>query len=167
MAVRQLPDGRYAVESGSGATYVVDLEAGRCTCPDHAIRGARCKHLRRVAIEITRGRVPPPEGRPGCAVCGAPATTDAPPLCEDCRLEPGDLATDRETGKRVLVVAVVDRRADETPVPDHEHTVADHATNRDYDPGDPVVEAVYPDDLDGDGPPRRYRFPASRLERVA
>ena len=60
MAVRPLGDGRYVVESGSGGTYVVDLEAGRCSCPDHEIRGARCKHMRRVAIEITAGRLPTP-----------------------------------------------------------------------------------------------------------
>jgi len=60
MAVRALPDGRYAVESEGGATYVVDLDAGRCSCPDHEIRGTRCKHMRRVAIEITEGRIPAP-----------------------------------------------------------------------------------------------------------
>ena len=60
MAVRPLGDGRYVVESGSGGTYVVDLDRGRCSCPDHEIRGARCKHMRRVAIEITEGRVPTP-----------------------------------------------------------------------------------------------------------
>lgn len=167
MAVRRLPDGRYAVESGSGATYVVDLEGGRCTCPDHEIRGARCKHLRRVAIEITRGRVPAPDDSLACAVCGTPAATEAPPLCGDCRLEPGDLATDRETGQRVLVVGITDRRADETPVPEHGHAVAEHPTNRNYDPGAPVVEAVYVEALDGDRSPKRYAFPITRLERVA
>jgi hypothetical protein len=60
MAVRPLPDGRYAVDSGGAATYVVDLEAPRCSCPDHEIRGVRCKHMRRVAIEITRDRLPSP-----------------------------------------------------------------------------------------------------------
>lgn len=60
MAVRRLPDGRYAVETDSDTTYVVDLASGRCSCPDHEIRGAHCKHLRRVAIEITRGRLDPP-----------------------------------------------------------------------------------------------------------
>jgi len=60
MAVRPLGDGRYVVESAGDATYVVDLEAARCSCPDHEIRGARCKHLRRVAIEVTHGRLPAP-----------------------------------------------------------------------------------------------------------
>jgi len=63
MAVRLLPDGRYAVESERGATYVVDLDARRCSCPDHEIRGVRCKHMRRVAIEITAGRLPTPDER--------------------------------------------------------------------------------------------------------
>jgi hypothetical protein len=62
MAVRPLPDGRYAVESYA-TTYVVDLDAPRCSCPDHEIRGVRCKHMRRVAIEITRDRLPAPGDR--------------------------------------------------------------------------------------------------------
>jgi hypothetical protein len=61
MAVRPLGDGRYTVESERGATYVVDLDARRCSCPDHEIRGVRCKHMRRVAIEITEGRLPAPD----------------------------------------------------------------------------------------------------------
>ena len=61
MAVRPLGDGRYVVETARDATYVVDIEEARCSCPDHEIRGARCKHLRRVAIEITAGRLPTPE----------------------------------------------------------------------------------------------------------
>jgi len=63
MSARPLPDGRYAVESGNAATYVIDLDDPRCSCPDHEIRGVRCKHMRRVAIEITRGRLPPPDDR--------------------------------------------------------------------------------------------------------
>jgi hypothetical protein len=43
-----------------GDEYRVNLEAGTCECPDHEHRGARCKHLRRVAIEVTDGEVPPP-----------------------------------------------------------------------------------------------------------
>ena len=175
MAVRPLGDGRYAVDSESGATYVVDLDTGRCTCPDHEIRGERCKHVRRVAIEVTAGRVPAPdEQRVDCAACGAPilvrgaadASRDRPPhLCDDCALDPGDLAIDRETGERLLIVAVTDRRAADVEVPDAGHTVADHPTNRGYDPADPVVYAVYPASV-RDEPPRRYAFPISRLDRV-
>jgi hypothetical protein len=43
-----------------GDEYRVDLEAGRCECPDHEYRGARCKYLRRVAIAVTDDEVPPP-----------------------------------------------------------------------------------------------------------
>ncbi|MFB6174282.1 MAG: SWIM zinc finger family protein [Halobacteriales archaeon] len=163
MAVRRLPDGRYAVETDR-ATYVADLSTGRCTCPDHEIRGERCKHLRRVAIEVTAARVPPPE-RPACAACGAPAREGEPPLCADCRLDPGDPARDRETGGRVLVLAVRPERADAVELPGLGHTVAAHPTNAAYDPDDPVVEAVYTDAVDRT-PPRRYRFPRSRLERI-
>lgn len=60
MSVRRLPDGRYVIETDSGGTYVVDLEEALCSCPDHEIRKTRCKHLRRVAIEVTRGQVEPP-----------------------------------------------------------------------------------------------------------
>jgi len=50
-----------SVHSGnSGKERRVDVREGRCTCPDHEHRGARCKHLRRVAIEVTDGEVPPP-----------------------------------------------------------------------------------------------------------
>jgi len=72
MAVRPVGDGRYAVDSQSGATYVVDVPAGRCTCPDATIRGETCKHLRRVAIEITRGQTLPPDDGEGLATPSDP-----------------------------------------------------------------------------------------------
>lgn len=59
MAVAPLEDS-YLVETESGGSYVVDPVDGTCTCPDQRIRQEVCKHLRRVAIEITAGRVPPP-----------------------------------------------------------------------------------------------------------
>ena len=37
--------GLFRVENGRGKTYIVDLLAGTCTCPDHTFRGATCKHL--------------------------------------------------------------------------------------------------------------------------
>jgi hypothetical protein len=43
-----------------GDEYRVDLAAGTCECPDYEHREVRCKHLRRVAIEVTAGEVPPP-----------------------------------------------------------------------------------------------------------
>lgn len=169
MTVRQLPDDRYAVDGKSGATYVVDLEQSTCSCPDHVIRGERCKHLRRTAIEVTRGRVPSPRTRPRfCAVCGGrlkPADGDEPPLCAACGPEPGEIVLDRGTGSRLLVVEVTANRADEVEIPDRGWTVADHPTNRGYDPDDPVIEAVYVEDIGEKDSPRRYSFPVSRIAR--
>ena len=167
MTVRPLPDGRYAVESESGATYVVDRAVRSCTCPDHEIRGERCKHLRRVAFEIADGQVPGPWERRPCASCGRRTeTTGTPPLCADCRLDPGDLVLDRETGDPVLVVGTLTERARNATVPESDHTVAEHPSNAEYDPEDAVVEVVYPYAVRPDEQPRRYRFPRARLERV-
>jgi hypothetical protein len=165
MAVRPLPDGRYAVDSQSGATYVVDPEAGSCTCPDSTIRGATCKHRRRVAIEVTTGRVPPPGKRRGtCIACGEDAfvPTEGPALCPACAFEPGDVVRDRETGDRLVVRRVRAERADEVSVPGTGTTVADYPTNAGYPADDPVVEAVYLRRWRDDDP-RVYRFPHSRL----
>jgi hypothetical protein len=169
MAVRPLGDGRYAIDSESGATYVVDPENRSCTCPDHAIRGERCKHLRRVAIEISTGRVPPPgERRATCRACGAKTfvPTDAvPALCPDCHLGPGDVVRDRESGKRLVVAGVSDRRADEVRVGPDNRLVAAYDTNAAYPQDDPVVEATYLGEYAAENP-RRYSFPHSRLARV-
>ena len=45
-AVR-LDSGKWAVYSsrGDGTSYVVDLAAGTCTCPDHLFSGSICQHL--------------------------------------------------------------------------------------------------------------------------
>ena len=52
--------GTYRVIRGSG-TYRVTLgEDSGCDCPDSRHRDATCKHQRRVAREITDGRVPEP-----------------------------------------------------------------------------------------------------------
>jgi hypothetical protein len=40
------------VVSHSGETYHVDAEAGRCECPDHEYRDARCKHIRRARVAL-------------------------------------------------------------------------------------------------------------------
>lgn len=53
----------YAVDSESGNTYWVDVEAETCTCPDHTKRQVFCKHLRRVDLEIRTGTTPSPAGR--------------------------------------------------------------------------------------------------------
>lgn len=170
MAVRPLDDGRYAVDSASGATYVVDLPRGYCTCPDSEIRGELCKHTRRVAIEINQGRVPSPTNPERCRACGRRLPVDSdglPHLCPDCRLEPGDVVYDgeRDPGTPLLVVAVSDRRADEVVVDGTGTTVAEYGENRSYSPSDPVVEVVYPRSIHAARHPRRYSFPLSRLRR--
>jgi hypothetical protein len=169
MAVRPLRDGRYAVET-AGGTYVVDLDARTCTCPDHRLRGARCKHLRRVALEVTDGLVPPPGQRTAvCAVCGGrtfvPTAFSGPALCARHDHRPGTLVRDRETGDRLIVVAATGERADRLET-DEGRLVADYPTNADYGPHEPVFRAVYLDSLRHDGDVTRYAFPASRLRRT-
>ena len=192
MAVRPLGDARYAVDSQSGATYVVDLDAHTCTCPDHQLREETCKHLRRVAIEISTRRVPPPgKRRATCAACGvetfvaseadrreaserasgetASKESATPPLCETCHLEPGVVVRDRERDDRLVVVHVTPDRADEVTIAVADCTVAEYEANEGYPADDLVVEAVYLGDLgrtDDPSETRRYSFPRSRLERV-
>jgi hypothetical protein len=164
MAVHPLGE-TYAVDSESGARYVVDPAEGTCSCPDARMRDETCKHLRRVALEITAGRVPPPGERPTCRSCGADTSpSDDPPLlCDACALSPGDIVLDRETGDRLVVVRVSPRRADEVEIAATETTVAAHPSNEGYPPDDPVVEAVYATDVARRDDPRRYAFPLARL----
>lgn len=171
MAVRPLGDSAYAVDSQSGATYVVDFEDNSCTCPDHQIRNQICKHMRRVAIEISTKRVPPPgKRRATCAACDVetftPTDEAEPHLCEKCKLEPGDVVRDRETGDRLVVARVTPDRADEVDIPAAGCTVADYETNEDYPAEDPVVEASYLGSIARSNAPKRYSFPLSRLELV-
>ncbi len=172
MAVSSMGRGRYRVESESGNEYTVDLARSDCSCPDHELRRERCKHLRRVALEVTLGNVAPPgRVRETCAACDRPSFVPeaGPALCDRCRLEPGDVVRDRETGDLLVVARATDRRADEWFLEGVGSTVADHATNRGYPAADVVVEAVYPFSdsartsvLDG----KRYAFPRSRLEEL-
>jgi hypothetical protein len=172
MTVRPLRDRRYLVET-EGGTYVVALDAGVCDCPDHEIRGSRCKHLRRVAMEVTAGRVPAPDERIGvCAVCGVetfvPFDAAGPQLCERHGFERGDAVHDRETGQLLVVTGVTDERADEYRT-DEGRAIDAYATNADYGAHEPVVEAVYAESLGpahGVDDARRYGFPASRLTPV-
>lgn len=169
MAVTPLGGGEYAVEGESGNRYVVDLPAGDCTCPDHSIRGERCKHIRRTAIMVNRHELPPPGRLEGtCVACERERVLPeaGPALCDDCRPEPGDFATDRETGDTLLVARVTADRADAVEVDATGQTVADYPTNDGYPRDDLVVEVVYP--FSGkrgqnvtDLP--RYSFPLSRL----
>jgi hypothetical protein len=52
--------GRYEVHSASESRYEVDVLEETCSCPDIA---ERCKHRRRVEIEIEAKRVPRPDGK--------------------------------------------------------------------------------------------------------
>lgn len=52
--------GVYEVHSASDSYYEVDVAAEECSCPDTA---ERCKHRRRVELEIGAGLVPRPDGR--------------------------------------------------------------------------------------------------------
>jgi len=176
MRVVAAGSGRYEVTSESGATYEVDLPAGRCACPDHQFRGVRCKHLRRTAMEVTAGTVPAPgERAAACANCGERVLVDEdagdPVYCGDCTLEPGEFVVDRETDTLVVVVETTGERADEVAIPSRGWTVAEHYSNSDYDPGDVVVDVLYPLDRDASAdqvtsrPPQRYAFPRGRLRR--
>ncbi|MFB6091736.1 MAG: SWIM zinc finger family protein [Haloquadratum sp.] len=175
MVVRPLRDGRYVVET-AGGTYVVDAAHATCTCPDSAIRGARCKHVRRVSAEIEAGLLPAPDERERiCAVCGAetfaPMADDGPALCERHDHDPGDLVRDRETKSLLIVVDPLGRRADETRT-EEGRLVADYETNAAYGGHEPVFAAIYVDALPTDPDvadareAKRYRFPASRLQSL-
>jgi hypothetical protein len=170
MAVRAAGDGRYDVVTADDTVYSVELPAGRCTCPDHRYRGARCKHLRRVAIEVTAGRVPAPgEREAGCGACGSrlfvPENERDPAYCETCTLRTGDLVRDRVGAELLVVAGTLAARADELSA--GKATVAAYPGNERYPETDAVVEAVYPPAA-GREPESvgRYRFPRARLERV-
>ncbi|QLG49913.1 SWIM zinc finger family protein [Natrinema halophilum] len=175
MSVLPLGDGLYEVESASDHTYLIDLESGRCTCPDHVFRKARCKHIRRVAIEITEGRTPPPgEIAADCHDCDetmfVDENADAPFYCADHEIFPSDTVVDRETGDRLTVVDVSELRADAVEIGAADTTVAEYATNENYDPDVPVVGAIYPHARvarNGVVPSslKVYVFPRTRLER--
>jgi hypothetical protein len=171
MTVTQREDDSYAVTTESGHTYRVDLRGNDCSCPDHRIRGEQCKHLRRVAIEITARRVAPPgHRRARCDACGTVTfvgrDADPPHRCRHCHLVSGDVVLDRETGKRLVVARVTDERADERRIDATGETVAEYARNDGYPAEDPVVEATYLTDATRSDTPRRYAFPRSRLERT-
>jgi hypothetical protein len=171
MAVRPRGDSTYAVTTESDSTYLVDIAQRSCSCPDNRIRGERCKHLRRVAIEITAKKVAPPgKERATCDACGAvtfvAADARTPHLCGNCRLETGDVVRDRETGDSLVVVRVADERASEWTIDATGETVADYDTNDGYPPDDLVVLATYLSDAVGSTDPREYAFPLSRLRSV-
>jgi hypothetical protein len=57
--------GAYVVHSESGHRYRIDIFEESCTCPDwqKSSTPARCKHIRRVKMEINARTVPRPDGR--------------------------------------------------------------------------------------------------------
>lgn len=56
--------GIYTVRGESGNTYRVDIATEECSCPDQQRTSIdRCKHLRRVQMEIRQRTVPTPDGR--------------------------------------------------------------------------------------------------------
>lgn len=176
MSVLALGDGLYEVESASDHTYLVDLEGGRCTCPDHVFRSVRCKHIRRVAIEITAGRTPPPgKVTVECHDCSdtliVEEDANEPFYCDDHTIWPGNTVVDRETGDRLTVVDVSELRADTVQLDAAGCTVAEYETNERYDPDVPVVGAVYPHATvapNGVVPEslKVYVFPRTRLEKA-
>ena len=170
MTLRPLRDGRMVVET-DGGTYVVDAAHERCTCPDHAIRRTRCKHIRRVEIDAAAGAVPPAGAREGvCALCGEPLIVDidqSTALCECHAFVPGECVLDRETGDLLVVVETTTERADERRIDDG-RLVADVETNRGYGGHEPVIEVVYASALGRrvGGTAKRYGFPAGRLRHT-
>jgi hypothetical protein len=171
MAVRPRAGSTYAVTTESDSTYLVDIAQRSCSCPDNRIRGERCKHLRRVALEITARRVAPPgRERATCDACGTvtfvAADARTPHLCRNCRLETGDIVRDRETGDRLVVTDVTETPADGWTIETTGGTVADYDTNDGYPPDDLIVLATYLSDAVHATDPREYAFPFSRLRRV-
>jgi hypothetical protein len=117
--------------------------------------------------------VPLPDG--GAADTPDDAPDDLPKFVP----EPGARVRDREAGPgegELLVLEVLNTRADEHLVEGTEQTVAEY--NSGYPPESPVVRAIYTDDLDArtewrplqelrgrvdDGDLRAYDFPSARL----
>lgn len=169
MTVRPFGEG-YLVDC-DGGTHYVGLAPSNCSCGESPAED-RCEHVRRVAIEINLGRVPPPSERTvPCAGCdrrvAVSAADSTPALCAECRLEPGDVVVD-EAGDGetpLLVVSAPGRPADVVALTGDDRTVADYPGNDGYPADEPVVEVVYPRTVSTDRSPRRYRFPLARLER--
>lgn len=164
MTVRPFGDA-YLVSCEDG-TQFVSLTESDCSCDEEGV----CIHRRRVAIEINRGRVPPPAARTvdcqGCDREVAASVAGEPPfLCPDCDLAPGDIVVDAEGSPDtpLLVISSPGRPSDVVTVPDDGCTVAEYPGNGDQPPDAPVVECVYPQAVSTERPPRRYVFPVTRL----
>lgn len=70
--------GIYSVRGESGRIYRVDICKPDCSCPDYQQTSTdRCKHIRRVDLELRNRTVPTPDGRlPACPVADGGFTTD-------------------------------------------------------------------------------------------
>lgn len=54
--IKQVEDGLWFVPSEKSGGYLVNVEKGTCTCPDHKGQRTKCKHL--VAVESVRAEGP-------------------------------------------------------------------------------------------------------------
>jgi hypothetical protein len=84
--------GIYTVQSQSGNVYRVDVVQAECSCPDQRKRSVeRCKHLRRVDMEIRNRTVPTPDGRlperPRADGGVKESTIDSPQVVPSSRIE--------------------------------------------------------------------------------
>jgi hypothetical protein len=53
--IKRIAGNAWSVPSASGnGSYIVDVAAGACSCPDHETRRTRCKYLHAVATVIAR-----------------------------------------------------------------------------------------------------------------
>jgi hypothetical protein len=75
MTIQALLDGRYQVIAQSGQTYFVTPDTNTCSCPDPA---SKCKHLRRVKLDIAFGELPHPVDCPTDAELAAREPARAP-----------------------------------------------------------------------------------------
>ena len=61
--IKHVAGARWLVPSQTdGGGYLVDVDEGTCSCPDHEERGVRCKHL--FAVAVIRQEIALPTGRP-------------------------------------------------------------------------------------------------------
>ena len=162
----------YLVDCHEGGTHVVLLQESNCSCGE-SNPGDPCRHVRRVAIEINIGRLPPPSAeRVPCQGCETEmpvgARDDPPYLCQDCRLEPGSVVLDEQGDPEtpLLVVSYPGGAAHDVAVPTENCTVADYAGNEKYPSTAPVVEAISPYAVSLSRPPRRYLYPVARLKKA-
>jgi hypothetical protein len=81
--------GAYVVHSESGRRYRIDVFEESCSCPDwqNPSTPARCKHIRRVEMEIDAGTVPRPDGRLAEVRSGRPGERSTDPAGQNLETE--------------------------------------------------------------------------------